>query len=289
MMVWTLDAVSFSAAARRLSLSPQMVAKHVSALEDRVGARLLNRTTRRQALTDLGRAYAERCRLVLEQADAAQALVDEAKTELHGRLRISAPTTFGAHTLVPLVTAFLRGHLGVEVELALTDRFVDLVEEGCDAAFRIGALNDSSLVSRGLAPYRLAACASPAYLQERGMPRKPVDLAAHECLGYAYWPRPAEGVWQFTRDGVTHEVAVRSRLQIDNGEALVTAALDGFGVVLCAADVLRDAMATGRLVQVLAGYEPPSRPVHLITTRNRLQTPKLRRFIDAAVAALGRS
>ena len=284
-----VDTGSFAAAARQLAMSPQMVAKHVAALEERLGARLLRRTTRQQGLTEVGRVYAERCRLLLEQAEAAHALVDAAQATPRGRLRISAPTTFGAHTLVPLVTAYLREHPGVEIELALTDRFVDLVEEGFEVAFRIGALADSSLVSRSLAPYRLAACAAPDYLRRQGTPRHPADLADHDCLGYAYWPRPAESVWPFQRDGVTHKVEVRSRLQIDSGEALLAAALDGFGVVLCAEDVLREAMQAGRLVRVLADYAPPSRPVHLLYQRDHLRTPKLRSFIDAAVHVLGRS
>ena len=286
--VKAVDAGSFAAAARHLALSPQMVAKHVGALEARLGARLLHRTTRRQGLTEIGRAYAERCRFILEQAEAADGLVDGDDAPLRGRLRISAPSTYGGHTLTPIVTAFLRDHPDLEIDLALTDRFVDLVEEGYDLAFRVGHLADSSLMSRGLRPYRLAACASPAYLQRWGTPKTPADLTAHECLGYAYWPRPAERTWRFHRDGIVHEVAVRSRLQIDDGQALLKAALDGFGVVLCAEDVLKEAVADGRLVSVLDGYAPPSRPVHLLYPRDRLQTPKLRRFIDAAVDAVGR-
>ena len=179
------DAGSFAAAAGPLGLSPQMVAKHVAFLEHRLGARLLNRTTRRQSLTEVGREYRERCRIVLAEATAADALAEEAMATPRGRLRISAPVTFGAHGLVPLVIRYLRDHPDVEVDLTLTDRFVDLVEEGYEAVFRIGPLADSSLMARALAPYRLIACASPAYLRARGTPLVPPDLVDHECLGYS--------------------------------------------------------------------------------------------------------
>ena len=153
--VTAADVGSFAAAAAQLGMSPQMVAKHVTFLEDRLGSRLLNRTTRRQSLTEVGRAYHERCKIVLAEADAADALAQERRALPRGRLRITAPVTFGAHSLMPLVTRYLRDHPEVEIDLALTDRFVDLVEEGREVAFRVGLLDDSGLLARSLAPYRL--------------------------------------------------------------------------------------------------------------------------------------
>ncbi|PMY38726.1 LysR family transcriptional regulator [Pseudomonas chlororaphis] len=278
---------SYARAATRLGLSPQMVAKHVAALEQRLGARLLNRTTRRQNLTELGSAYLERCKHILGEAQAADSLAQIMNATPRGKLRISAPVTFGSYSLMPFVTGFLREHPEVEIDLHLTDRYIDLVEEGYEAAFRIGPLADSSLTARPLAPYRLIACAAPAYLAARGTPRVPADLEQHECLGYAYWSRPADNQWQFRRDGRVHEVQVRSRLQVNESKALLSAAVDGFGIVLGPADFLEPARAAGELVQLLPGYEAPSRAMHLLYRPDRQMTAKLRHFVDAAIARFG--
>ncbi|UQS91894.1 LysR family transcriptional regulator [Pseudomonas chlororaphis subsp. piscium] len=278
---------SYARAATRLGLSPQMVAKHVAALEQRLGARLLNRTTRRQSLTELGSAYLERCKHILGEAQAADSLAQIMNATPRGKLRISAPVTFGSYSLMPFVTGFLREHPEVEIDLHLTDRYIDLVEEGYEAAFRIGPLADSSLTARPLAPYRLIACAAPAYLAARGTPRVPADLEQHECLGYVYWSRPADHQWQFRRAGQVHEVQVRSRLQVNESRALLSAAVDGFGIVLGPADFLEPARAAGELVQLLPGYEAPSRAMHLLYRPDRQMTAKLRHFVDAAIARFG--
>ena len=285
--VTAADVGSFAAATVPLGMSPQMVAKHVTFLEDRLGSRLLNRTTRRQSLTEVGRTYYERCKIVLAEADAADALAQERRAVPRGRLRISAPVTFGAHSLMPLITRYLRDHPEVQIDLALTDRFVDLVEEGHEVAFRVGRLDESGLIARALLPYRLAACASPAYLRAHGTPVTPQDLTRHECLGYAYWPRPADDEWYFDSNGSRHTVRVRSRLQVNDSRALMAAAIDGYGIVMGPEDVLRDALASGHLVQILPDHAAPSRPMHLLYTADRRQTPKLRTFISSAVQAFG--
>ena len=281
------DVGSFAAAASALGISPQMVAKHVTFLETRLGARLLNRTTRRQSLTELGRTYHERCKLVLAEAEAADSLAHEARAAPRGRLRVNAPVTFGAHSLVPLVTRYLRQYPDVEIDLVLGDRFVDLVEEGYEAVFRIGLLTDSGLMARALLPFRLVACASPAYLRERGTPATPADLKDHECLGYASWSGSAVTEWRFVREGRVHDIHVQGHLRINDTVALLSAALDGFGIVLIAADLARGALSAGQLVRVLPDFEAPSRPMHLLYLADRRQTPKLRSFIDAAVQAFG--
>jgi len=281
------DVGSFAAAATSLGMSPQMVAKHITFLEDRLGTRLLNRSTRRQSLTEIGRTYLERCKLVLAEAEAADALAQDAKAVPRGRLRINAPVSFGAHTLIPLVTRYLRQHPEVEIDLVLSDRFVDLVEEGYEAVFRIGPLSNSGLIARTLLPHRLVACASPAYLSERGTPATPSDLKGHECLGYGIWSRPKLGEWRFTRDGRIYDIRIRNHLQVNNGRALLSAALDGYGIVLIAEDMVRQPITVGQLVQVLRDYETPSRPMHLVYLADRRQTPKLRSFIDAVVQELG--
>ncbi|WP_248752690.1 LysR family transcriptional regulator [Pseudomonas sp. MWU15-20650] len=287
--VMAAESGSYARAAERLNMSPQMVAKHVAALEQRLGARLLNRTTRRQSLTELGSAYYERCKHILTEADAADSLAQIMNDTPRGKLRITAPVTFGSYSLMPLITAFLRDHPDVEIDLHLTDRFVDLVEEGYEVAFRIGPLATNSLTARPLAPYRLVACAAPAYLSARGTPLIPADLEQHECLGYAFWARPADREWVFHQGAATYRVAVSSRLQINESRALMSAALDGFGIVLGAEDFLRTALARGELVRVLPAFDAPSRPMHLVYTANRQRTAKLRRFVEAVLQRFGQA
>ena len=273
---------SFAAAADALRMSPQMVAKHVVFLETRLGARLLNRTTRRQSLTEIGRTYYERCRLVLAEAEAADSLAHEAKAAPRGLLRINAPMTFGAYSLVPMVTRYLRQHPAVEVDLVLSDRVVNLVEEGYEAVFRVGPLVDSSLMALALAPFRVVACASPDYLRRHGTPMTPADLRDHECLS-----RPAVSSWHFSKHGRAYDTRIRNRLRLNDAKALLSAALDGFGIVLIAEDMAREALISGHLVKVLPGFEAPSRPMHLLFLPDRRQTPKLRSFIDTVVQAFG--
>ncbi|MCF7543924.1 LysR family transcriptional regulator [Pseudomonas petrae] len=278
---------SYARAAERMGLSPQMVAKHVAALEHRLGARLLNRTTRRQSLTELGQAYLERCRHILSEAKAADSLGEIMNDTPRGKLKISAPITFGSSCLMPFVTEFLRQHPEIEIDLQLTDRFVDLVEEGFDIAFRIGPLEVSSLTARPLAPYQLVACAAPGYLAERGVPQRPQDLSQHECLGYAWWSRPIDREWVFCKGPMVERVQVASRLRVNESRALLSAALDGFGIVLGALEYLEPALRSGALVRLLPDYQAPSRPMHVLYTASRQRTAKLRRFIDAALVRFG--
>jgi len=284
---------SYASAALRLGMSAQMVAKHVAGLEQRLGARLLNRTTRRQSLTELGNAYYERCKHIVTEARAADSLAQVMSDTPRGTLKVSAPVTFGSYSLMPFVTDFLRCHPEVDIDLHLTDRFVDLVEEGYEIAFRIGptehsgSIASTSLTARPLAPYQLVACAAPSYLAERPALHMPQDLADHECLGYAWWSRPADREWTFNRGAETCRVKVASRLRVNESKALLTAALDGFGVVLGPADFLAPALLSGELVRVLADFQAPSRPMHVLYTANRQRTAKLRHFIDAAIARFG--
>ncbi|RZI68182.1 MAG: LysR family transcriptional regulator, partial [Pseudomonas sp.] len=246
---------SYAKAAERMGLSPQMVAKHVAALEHRLGARLLNRTTRRQSLTELGQAYLERCKHILSEARAADSLGEMMNDTPRGKLKISAPITFGSSRLMPFVTTFLRLHPEIEIDLQLTDRFVDLVEEGFDIAFRIGPVEVSSLTARPLAPYQLVACAAPGYLAERGVPQRPQDLSQHECLGYAWWSQPTDREWVFCKGSTVERVQVASRLRVNESRALLSAALDGFGIVLGPLIFLEPALRSGELVRVLPDYE----------------------------------
>ncbi len=273
---------SFRAAADALQMSSQFVGKHIQALEQHLGVRLLHRTTRRQSLTDFGRAYVERAQLILAELEQAEQLAAEARSAPSGRLRINAPVSFGTNTLAPRLPDYMKAHPQVEVELTTSNRSVDLVEEGYDAVFRVGVLQDSGLIARALAPYRLVACASPGYLQKHPAAlATPWDLQQHECLGFAYTELRTH--WGFDGPEGRIAVPVRSRLVADHGEPLVHAALAGLGIILQPLDAVQSALRDGRLVQVLPGYTVPSRPLHLVYAPDRRVTPKLRSFIDFAM------
>lgn len=281
------EAGGFVAAARDLEISATMVGKHIKALEGRLGARLIHRTTRRQNLTEVGRLYYERCTALLASLAAAESSAEELRATPRGLLRIAAPLTFGARKVAPVLGEFLRLHPEVHIELALSDDVLDLVEHGFDAAIRIGALSDSGMVARPLGTYRMLVCASPSYLAARGVPRTPDDLARHDCLGFTAWRR--RELWRFQGRSEEISVRIRKHLQINHGEALRQAALAGAGIVMQPEVLLADDVQTGRLVRLLRGYEPEGRPIHLVYLQDRRAPLKLRRFIEFAVERLGRS
>jgi DNA-binding transcriptional LysR family regulator len=278
---------SFAATADAMNISPQMVSKHILSLEARLGTRLLQRTTRKQSLTDFGHTYYERCKLVLAEVDAADSLAAQSRAAPRGTLRITAPISFGAQTLTPMVNAYLRANPEVEIDLILNDRFVDLVEEGFEVGFRIGPVPKSSLVASPLRPFRLVACASPAYLEARGHPTVPGDLVHHECLRYAFCSTPVTGEWCFERDGRTHEAPTTGRFRTNDARSLLVAALQGCGIAYIAEHLTANALADGSLVRVLPDYTTPARPMHMITMPQSRPTPKLQTFVEAALAAFG--
>lgn len=276
---------SFSAAAEALRMSPQLVGKHVQTLEQHLGVRLLNRTTRRQHLTEVGANYYEKVKGILADVEAAEGMAAESKARPSGRLHVNAPVSFGIHALMPKLSEYMVSYPEVQVEVSLANRYVDAVEEGVDAVFRVGELQDSSRVARRLAPYRLVLCAAPAYLAAHAPINSPLDLMHHECLGFAYTELRTH--WTFEGPDGLVTVPVTGRLMIDNGEALVMAAHHGMGVLLQPAELVEPEIAAGRLVRVLPKYRTPTRPLHLIYAPDRQMTPKLRSFIEFAVAAFG--
>lgn len=287
-LVAAVEAGSFAAAAERLDMSAQMVARHVQSLEQRLGATLLQRTTRRQSLTELGHQYYERCVLVLKEAAAADALALQARAEPHGQLRVSAPQELGAQSLVDFSLEFMARYPRVTVDLRLTDQRVNLLDDGVEVAFRIGEPSvgeSNSLVMRPLRRYRLVACASPDYLERAGTPQQPADLAMHQCIGFVFWNRKIFNEWVFTQGGQEHPVRIDGRLQVNNSQAQLRAALGGGGILLGAEDLVRSDLQAGRLVRVLPGYEGPSRPMNLIYPSDRQRTAKLRCFVEEAVQA----
>lgn len=275
----------FTAAAEDLRFSRAMVSKHVQDLEEHLGARLLNRTTRKVSLTEAGRVYFERSLQLLADLTETEEAVGALQAKPRGRLRINAPVSFGALHLAAAVADYMAAQPEVSVEFTLNDRVVDLVEEGYDVAVRIGRLADSSLIARRLAPCRMVVCASPEYLTRNGQPLVPADLAGHNCLGYSYGQ--ARGEWQFEGPEGADLVRVRGRMQANNGDALRAAALHGTGVVLLPSFIVGIDLAAGRLLPVLAGYRVPELAIHAVYPPGRHLSAKVRSFVDFLVPRFG--
>jgi DNA-binding transcriptional LysR family regulator len=271
------DARSFTQAARRLEVSPAQISKLVARLEDRLGARLLNRTTRDVSLTDTGRAFQERARMVLDEFQSLESSVRE-QSGPRGLLRISAPVTFGAAELAPALLEFAAAYPEVSLDVSSTDRMVNLVEEGFDVAVRIGRLEDSSLVARKLAAVRLVTCAAPAYLAAAGTPETPDDLATHEAIIDTNAADPA--LWRFRYEAARQEVRVQGRLRFSGAQACVAAASAGFGVTRSPAFAAARDLRAGRLKALLCRYEPEVIHVHAVYPHARHLAPKVRAFVD---------
>lgn len=277
---------SFAAAARALDLSPAMVAKHIQAVEARLKAPLLHRTTRRQSLTDVGRLYLQRCREVMTAFAQAESTGEELQASPHGVLRVTAPVVFGTHGLAPLLAGFMAQCPEVQVELSLNDRVVDLVDEGFDVALRSGALGaHERLVARPLQPLRMLLCASPDYLARHGTPRRPEDLSRHQCLAFAHWVH--KNRWRLVGPRGEVRVPVHSALVINNGDALRQAALAGAGILMQSELLLADDLRAGRLVRVLPRHAPPARPAHVVYLPDRRHSAKVRCFVEYVAAQLG--
>lgn len=281
-----LDAGTLAAAARRLRRSPPMVSRMLAALEARVGARLVERTTRRQSPTAAGRALAEQARRVLAEYEAAIGQARARETALGGTLRISAPLLFGRRHVTPLVSAFLAAHPGLRVELMLNDRNVDLLEDGIDVALRIGLLDDSSLVRRQVGVVRRVTVASPAYLAGRGRPQRPHDLAAHDVVLVP--ARDGLMEWRYSAGRTRRATAVRlaPRLVVNENDAMLGAVRAGHGIGRALSYQVADDIAAGGLVRILIDHEPPPLPVQLVIPSAQHVPPRVRAFLDHAARPL---
>ena len=268
-------------AARRLRRSPPAVTRALAALEDRLGVRLVDRTTRRLAPTEAGRALYDRARSVVADYEAAAAGAREAP--VRGLLRITAPVQFGRRHIAPIATRFLDGHDGVEIELMLNDRNVDLIDEGIDVAVRIGVLADSGLTARPVGHVKRQWVASPAYLAAHGTPRTPASLARHEAL---LGTSRGAMEWSFAgaRPGASLHLA--GRLRVDDVETRLRAARDGRGVAQFLSYQVADDLASGRLVRLLRAFERPPLPVQLVTKGRAHRAPKIDVFLDFAAKKL---
>jgi DNA-binding transcriptional LysR family regulator len=277
---------SFAAAARRFGLSAAMAGKYVSAIETELNARLLQRTTRRLTLTDIGANYSERCKRILEAYDEANREATDANRTAHGVLRVAAPVTFGSMHLGGVVARYLEAHPHVNIEMSLSDRYVNLLESGVDVAVRIGRLPDSGLVARRLAPCRMAICASPGYLKRHGTPRTPDDLRAAARLTFS--EAVSAGDWTLVdAQQCQHVIDGPCRLAADNTQILLAAALAGAGVAYGPTFVFGEQIALGKLVELLPEYRPAELTIQAVYPSSRHLPLKVRSFLDYLVAAFG--
>ena len=270
---------SFARAADALDTSPAGVTRHIAELESRLGTRLLQRSSRRLSLTESGSLYFERAKQVLEDLAEADALAGAATLQPAGLLRVNVPVAFGIRVLAPLWPAFRQRYPEVRLDITLADRFVDLVEEGVDAAVRIGRLSSSNLIARRLATVRGFVCASPAYLSRHGTPATPEALAQHRCLGYRYSSTRDEWVLQ-TPTGDETRVSVRCEFHANNGDVLMQAACAGEGIVMLPSFIVGDAIRAGALVPVLQDWPFPPLGVHVVYPSRRHLSAKVRALYE---------
>ena len=269
---------------RSLDFQRRPRGKQIRELEKQFGTRLLNRSTRSQSLTEVGRLYYEQCKRALAEAEAAEAILSLHGRETRGTLRIAAPVAFASNHLAPLLSEFIREFPNVGVDLTVTSSSVDMIEQGYDFAFRIGKLPNSALNVRTLAPHRFIVCASKNYLDRRGTPLLPEDLRNHECLGIPLSSTSSRNTWQFNRRGKTHIVSVAGLLRINDERTLVDAAIAGAGIFLGCRSSMSAYVREGRLVRLLPEYDIPSLPINVLFAA-RAQMPRtLRTFLDWIVA-----
>lgn len=279
--VLTVKTGSFAASAISLNTSPQMIAKYVVFLEDYLGLKLLNRTTRSQKLTEFGKQYYEKCLFILDEVKSSKTLAQKFIEEPKGRLRISAPVSYGHFNLISVLSRFMRCYPKVNVDLQLSDRYVDLVKDDFDIVFRIGELSNSSYIARKLNSYKLIFAASPTYLAKNGIPATPNDIKKHQCLIYQYVnPTKKDYLWPFSVNGKVINIPISGSLKSNDTLALANAAVEGLGITMLPQLMLSELIRQNKLFPVLQDFLPPARDVHLLYKSDKQQLPKLKMFIE---------
>ncbi|UFX44787.1 LysR family transcriptional regulator [Bradyrhizobium sp. 41S5] len=272
------DLEGFAPAARKLGLSPSAITRLIAALEERLGARLLQRTTRQVTLTDAGSRYLERARRILADVEEAEDAVESERTRPEGRLVISAPFGFGRLHVSPVVTAYLKRYPDVGVDLRLSDRRINLVEDGVDLAVRIGHLPDSTLVARHVGQMRRIVVASAGYLKLRGEPKRPADLSAHDTIQFGAMTATPD--WRFMEDGQEIRITPTPRFTSNSSDAAIQYAEQDGGLTRVMAYQAAESLKARRLRIVLAEFEQPAVPIHVVYPTTRLLSAKVRTFID---------
>jgi DNA-binding transcriptional LysR family regulator len=282
------EAKSFSVAARRLNLSKSVVSKHVAKLEKSLGARLLNRTTRRLSLTEIGTVFYEHCARIVEEAEEAELAVNHFGSAPRGTIKVNASVEFGTVHVAPALPVFLAKYPEVSIDMTLSDRFVDMAEEGYDVAIRSAWRDEPglNLVARELAPSGRKVCAAPDYFKRHGIPQAPSDLVHHNCLIYTSSGGKGEW-WRFVGPEGEISVPVTGNLRINDNEALWRAVLGGGGIALLPTFLIGEDLQRGALQAALIDYTPLERSVYAVYLPNRHLSPKVRMFIDFLVARFG--
>jgi DNA-binding transcriptional LysR family regulator len=273
-----VEANGFGAAARRLETTPASVSRRVKSLEQRLGVRLLQRTTRKLSLTEAGERYFREGRRLLHELDDLEQALTASAHEPEGELRIVAPMSFGQRRLAPLVVRFAKLHPKLRISLILEDRETDLIDAAADLAIRIGHPADSSMIARAIAPVPRHACASPEYLERRGYPESPEDLLHHDCLHYNLISEREE--WTFLSDNGEQTLAIRGNFCSNNGDVLAEAAVQGLGITLLPNFIVEEGLAGGRLVKVLENYERAPLTLFALYPSRQHVPAKTRRFLD---------
>ena len=282
--VAVVDAEGLAGAARKLGVSPPAVTRAINELESQLGVRLLTRTTRVVRVTEPGARYADDCRRILAELAQANASVAGMHSAPSGRLTLTAPVLFGARFVTPIVTEYLQRYPGVNASCWFLDRVVNMVDEGMDVAVRIGELPDSSMQAVRVGRVRRVICGAPAYLRQRGVPRFPEDLAAHDIVSAGAVAPGAE--WRLLRDGAQCVVKLQPRMISTTNDAALAAAVGGFGLTRLLSYQVADQLRDGQLETVLGDFEPAALPVHLVHREGRHASQKARAFLDLAIERL---
>ncbi|TWH75912.1 DNA-binding transcriptional LysR family regulator [Azomonas agilis] len=275
LFVTVLECKSFTAAAEQSGLSKQFVSRRLMQLEARLGVRLINRSTRRLDVTPLGQAYYESAKKILREVEDAEQAISQQRATPRGALRLSAPMSFGTLYLSTLLPGFLERYPEISIELDLSDRRVDMLDEGYDMAVRIGVLADSSLVARPLGASDMVTCCSPSYLNRKGTPQEPADLAQHECLLYGH-SKSVE--WVYRNQGQPERINVRGRYRVNNGELIGDAAVAGLGVALLPTFIVGRHLESGALVRILDDFRPPPLTIYALYPQHRQVSLLIRVF-----------
>jgi DNA-binding transcriptional LysR family regulator len=283
--VAVVDAGSFAAAADRLDMSRAMTSKYVMNLEDHLGTRLLNRTTRRLSVTESGSVFYERCVQIISDVTEAEQVAGHFSAIPRGTLKITMPLPFGLHRLGPVIADYVRQFPDVKLDISLSDRKVDLIDEGLDLAIRIGSLPESGLIARKLGSDRTVVCASPAYLKQHGTPQTPADLVNHACLGYTYTNSGDE--WRLKSRDEEVAITIAGPIKGDNGDMLRLAALNGAGLIYQPLFIVAEDLQAGRLIQVLPDYASSELGIYAIYPSRKHLSAKVRTFVDFLVGRLG--
>lgn len=286
LFVRVADLGSFAAVASQLGVARSVVTRQIAALEEHLGVKLIVRTTRRLTLTTAGTSYLQKCRTILDLVEAAEADVMEERLTPRGNLRLSLPLSFGLKRITPLLPAFQKTYAEISLALDLSDRHVNLIDEGIDLSIRIVARLEPGDVARKLGESRRLAVASPDYLARHGHPRHPAELSAHSCLGYS--AKANNRPLSFLIDGQPANIHVPFRLQANNGDALAEAAAQGLGITIQPDFIVADYLARGALEPVLAGFEPPPLGIYAMLPSNRYLPHRVRVLIDFLATALGK-